>query len=231
MIQQIEPSFPTSSAQRTPCMLVLDISGSMLNKVKGTAHTRIHELNQGLKLLQKDLIEDEAASTRVQLAIVAVGGPDGDARLITDWTDALEFEPPVLQAKGPTPLGQGMRLALQHVEEQKHRLQQHGIPYHRPWIMVISDGDPTDGPQLWDTVARECRAAEQNKRCVIFPIGVAGANLEYLKQLSATPPARLTETKFKEYFQWLSSSLQSISKSAPGSKVVLPASSPWASFN
>ena len=224
------PSFPTSFTQRTPCMLVLDASGSMGTKINGGARTRIDELNGGLRLLRNELREDETASVRVQLAIVSVGGPDHRARLCMDWTDATEFEPPVMEADGPTPLGQGMRLALHHVDRHKAELNQFGIPYTRPWIMVISDGEPSDRGDVWKAITEECRAAEAAKRCVIFPIGVEDGNLEMLQMLSNTRAARLSSTNFSKYFQWLSASLSCVSRSQGTDSVALPATSPWAYF-
>ena len=119
-------------AQRTPCMLVLDASGSMDEIVPATGRKRIEELNQGLALLQRELLNDDTAAQRVQLAIVCVGGPAGDADLLMDWTDAMQFQPPRLTAGGRTPLGQGMRLALQHVEQQETIAQGQWHRVHAP---------------------------------------------------------------------------------------------------
>jgi uncharacterized protein YegL len=229
-MNHIAPSYHNSPWQRTPCMLVLDASGSMSMKVKGKSNTRIDELNQGLKLLKSALCRDDTAANRVQLAIVQVGGPAHTAELMMNWTDARDFEPPIIRADGPTPLAQGMRLALHHVDQQKTELNLNGIPYTRPWIMVISDGEPSDGPQVWRAIVEECRAAESAKRCAIFPIGVEDGNLDVLQELSSTRAARLSSTHFSEYFLWLSASLSSVSRSRTGDSVVLPAPDGWAFF-
>lgn len=227
-MKEIAPIYHANPSQRTPCLLVLDASGSMDEIVEATGRPRIEELNNGLALLQQELINDETASQRVQLAIVCVGGPAGDADLLMDWTDAMQFQPPRLFPGGLTPLGQGLRLALHYVEQQKQTLKQFGIGYTRPWIMVISDGDPTDDPATWQAVTQECRAAELAKKCVIYPIGIADANLAVLQQISATPALKMSEAKFREYFQWLSSSLSSMSRSRPGDNVQFAAVNPWA---
>lgn len=226
-MQEIRPQYHNNPSQRTPCMLVVDASGSMDEIVAATGRKRIEELNDGLAILQQELMADDTASQRVQLAIVCVGGPAGEADLLMDWTDAYQFQAPRLFAGGQTPLGQGMRLALQYVEQQKRQLQVNGIGYTRPWIMVISDGEPTDDPGVWQSVTQECRAAEAAKRCVIYPIGVADANMNAMQQLSSTPALKLSEAKFREYFQWLSKSLTEMGKSKPGDQVQLPAPSPW----
>lgn len=222
------PSYHLDPSQRTPCMLVLDISGSMSRQHPQANASGIQELNRGLIVLRDALQEDEAALYRVQLAIVTVGGPRDEARLMLSWTDAADFEPPTLTAGGSTPLGQGMRLALHHVEQHKQTLRMEGVPYTRPWIMVISDGSPTD-TTVWQAAAQDCLNAERLKRCVIYPIGVEGADLPRLQQLSSTPAKSLSAARFAEYFRWLSASLSMVSTSLDGDSVVLNASSPWES--
>jgi uncharacterized protein YegL len=48
-----------------------------------------------------------------------------------------------------------------------------------------------------------------------------------LQELTTTSVARLASTRFKEYFQWLSSSLTSVSRVRSGEPAVLPARDPW----
>lgn len=226
----IDPRFHSNPSQRTPCMLVLDTSGSM--NTRGPAgRRRIDELNDGLKMLHTELLSDRTAALRVQLAVVRVGGQADDSQLLMEWTDVKDFVPPDLDASGLTPLGHGMRLALHHVDRHKVLLRQNGISYTRPWIMVISDGEPSDPPAVWQAVVQECRAAEAARRCAIFPIGVEDANGAVLQQLSATRVARLSTAKFQQYFQWLSNSLEKLSHSRPGESVVLPPTDSWAVFD
>ena len=140
--------YASNPNQRTPCVLVLDTSGSMEN-MTSSGRTRIQELNLGLRAFHASLQEDPAALTRVQVGIITIGGPSDDASVLMDWTDANMFEPFDLVADHTTPLGEGMRLALAMVEQSKQNLRNAGISYTRPWIMVITDGDPTDDDATW----------------------------------------------------------------------------------
>lgn len=212
--------------QRTPCVLVLDASGSM-DTVGSNGKTRIAALNEGVAILEQHLREDDTASTRVQLAIVSVGGPGEDADVMMDWTDAINFQAFTLRTGGATPLGRGVQLALELIETSKRNLDAAGIGYTRPWMMIISDGEPTDEKNLWATAAKECRAAEANKKVEIFAIGVEGADLQTLGELSSKPPLMLDGIKFKELFVWLSSSLSAASRSRPGDALQLPSTDPW----
>ena len=212
--------------QRTPCVLILDASGSM-NTTGARGQTRISELNDGIRTLEQALKSDDAAISMVQLGIVTVGGPSNTADVLMDWTDVENFEAFPLTADGSTPLGTGVRLGLQMIDQIKQDLRSNGINYTRPWMMIITDGEPTDSASDWAAAAQECRDSEAAKKVEVFTIGVDGANLATLSQLSVRPPVMLDGLKFKELFLWLSSSLSAASKSRPGDALALPSLDPW----
>lgn len=212
-------------SQRTPCVLVLDHSSSM-DTVTNTGRSRIDELNAGLRAFASELHKDEVAESRVQIAIVSVCGDQ--AELMLDWTDADEFEPFELRTSGSTPLGQGIIIALDCIEEQKQLLREHGIGYTRPWIFILTDGEPTDSSGMWKQACAAARQAEAAGRVIIFPVGVADANLSKLSEISANKPKALESTHFRELFVWLSASLSTITRSKPGDEVSLPSVDGWA---
>ena len=218
--------YSSNPNQRTPCVLVLDASGSM--ETSGpNGKTRIEALNEGVQVLEKHLREDDTAITHVQLAIISVGGPANEAGVMMDWTDVNSFQAFALKTGGTTPLGKGMQLALELIEQGKQNLRSAGINYTRPWIMVISDGEPTDASDDWALAVKGCRNAEASKKVEIFAIGVEGANLQRLGELSSKPPLMLDGVKFKELFVWLSSSLSAASRSRPGDTIQLPPTDVW----
>lgn len=219
--------FPKAS-QRTPCVLVLDASGSM-EEMSSSGATRIEEMNKGVRALKDDLTNDSIARNRVELSIVCVGGPAGEADLLMDWTDVPGFMPPALSAGGMTPLAKAMHIALQQVEDRKRFYRSNGNAYTRPWIIVISDGEPTDDPADWQEACRTSLAAIADKKVVIFSVGVdADADLKVLGQISDKPAIAMNSVKFSDFFQWLSRSLSSVSQSRSGDEVQLPPIDAWA---
>jgi uncharacterized protein YegL len=91
-----------------------------------------------------------------------------------DWTDASAFRAFELTADANTPLAKGLMVALRLIEEQKQAYRSHGINYTRPWVMVITDGAPTDSDADWQAAALACRAAEGARKCVIYPVAWRG---------------------------------------------------------
>jgi uncharacterized protein YegL len=219
--------YASNTAQRTPCILVLDASGSMNTKERN-GFTRIQMLNQGIVALHAALMADDIALSRVQIAIVNVGGPTDEPELILDWTDAEAFQPFELVANHSTPLAKGVCVALDAIEEQKNRLRSAGIAYTRPWMMIITDGEPTDQPHGWNEACQRLQTAERGQKVQVYPVGVGEADLTKLGQLSQTRPMRMDNVRFRELFVWLSASLGQISRSAPGDRVHLPSTDPWA---
>lgn len=207
--------FVDNANQRTPCVLVLDCSGSM-------AGPSISELNVGLQQLETSLKDDKTARTRVQLLIIEAAG---EVKVVSDWCDAIDFSAPVMEVSGATPLGEAMDLALQSIEQQKGVYKQNGIAYTRPWIIVISDGAPTDD---WQPVAERCRSAEASKKVEIFPVGVNNADLSILSSFAHKGALKLNGLAFKELFVWLSQSTSRASQSKASEQIQLPAVSGWA---
>jgi uncharacterized protein YegL len=188
----------------------------------------IEQLNAGLKLLEEELKADAIASKRVRLLLVEFGGMD-DARVVGDWQDAMDFVAPVLVADGTTPAGQAVELALDRIEDQKQQFRAAGVAYTRPWLFLMSDGQPTDS---WQQAADRCRQAEAANKVAVFPLAVgAGANPATLGQFSAKGEAavkQLDGLKFRELFQWLSASMKVVSQARPGGQAQLPAADAWA---
>ena len=216
MTEEVIPdiSLVDNTSQRLACVLVLDGSASMADR--GAETDAIRELNAGLQVLEAELKGDDIASQRVQVLVIRLGDDDRVETLV-DWTDAMDFSAPTIEASGRTPLGAAMRLALRKIEEQKAEYRAHGISYNRPWVFAITDGFPTDPD--WEDAAEECRAAEESRKVAIFAIGTSGADLEKLAKFSTRKPVRLDGLKFKELFLWLSQSASSASQEGPGETV------------
>lgn len=218
MVDIPDVALQDNTSQRLPCVLLLDGSGSMDG-------APIDELNAGLRLLEQELKKDDTASQRVQLLVIQFGG-DRDVEVLVDWTDAMSFTAPQLTASGLTPMGDAVRLGLQKIEEQKKRYRDNGIAYNRPWVFMITDGEPSDDD--WQQAAAQSRVAEQKGQLIFFGIGAgADADLTKLAAFSTRKPVRMQGLKFRELFLWLSRSTTSASKQAPGSNVQLAPPSDW----
>jgi uncharacterized protein YegL len=138
---------------------------------------------------------------------------------VQDFVTIEHFDPPQLKADGLTPMGEALSLALDVLEKRKLVYKNHGIPYYRPWVFLITDGAPTDS---WQAAAQDLREAEVKNRLLFFSVAVQGADMNTLKQISMRPPVLLNSLDFRDLFMWLSSSMKRVSSGKIGEAIALP---------
>jgi uncharacterized protein YegL len=201
-----------------PCILLLDVSRSM-------SGARINSLNAGLRSFKDSLTEDDLAKNRVQVAVVTFSGATS---VIQDFVTASDYNPPTLLPEpGGTQMSSAILKAIEMIKERKDLYKSAGVEYYRPWIFLITDGEPTDGIDLFNQAAQVVKKGEADKAFAFFSVGVEDADLDQLKLLSLRPPVALKGLQFKTMFGWLSKSLSSVSSSQVGDKVALPSFESW----
>lgn len=195
---------------RIPICLVLDTSYSM----EGPAIT---ELSEGVKLFFDAIRRDGVAKYAAEICIVTFGGT---AQKVLDFMSIERQDTPVLVASGNTPMGQGVSIALDLLEARKDEYRRAGVDYYQPWMVLMTDGEPTD--DITDASTR-IDALVATKKLSIFPIGIGpSVNMQALGKLSpGRQPLRLKGLNFNEFFVWLSRSVSRVSQSTPGEHVAL----------
>lgn len=214
------PEFMDNPENRCPVTLLLDTSASM----KGQA---IAELNAGLRSFQHQILSDDLASLRVELALIAFGG---EARVVQHFDTVDEIGPPTLEAAGDTPMVAALDLGLKLTDARKAVYRANGIHYYRPWVFLITDGAPTDG-EAWQHAALDMQEADLTGRLTFFTVGVQGADMAILREIASPnrPPLMLRGLDFRALFRWLSASVRRVSQSRIGTeRLSLPPVDGWA---
>lgn len=197
-LPQTEAAYETEP--KCLCLLLLDTSGSMAGR-------RITELNEGLQRLRQMLLEDGAAAEQIELSVISFGPVE--TRM--GFTPAQAFYPPLLQASGATPMGEAIAHGLGLLDERKSDYRASGVGFHRPLVLLITDGASTDS-------IHEARClihtGEGNRDFMFYPVGFEGANMAQLAELSVRAPLQLKRLGIPELFEWLSSSLGAITRSS-----------------
>lgn len=192
---------------RCACALILDTSGSM-------SGDPIRALNEGLRVFHRELMNDEQARKRVDVAIVEF---NSNVRVVQDFVTAESFQPPTLTASGLTDMVGGIKQGLDLLNRRKAIYKSNGVPFYRPWAFLITDGQASGYEQL----ALRIREDEANKHVSFFAVGVNNADMSCLRQISVRDPIMLDGINFKEMFLWLSASLGQVSRSTLGKMVPL----------
>lgn len=205
--------FAENPEPRCPCVLLLDTSASMTG-------TPIQALNDGLEIFKDNLITDELAKKRVEVAIISF---DNQVKIVQDFITADQFENPILTAQGQTYMGTAIHKALDMIATRKSEYRNNGITYYRPWVFLVTDGEPQgESEKVVKEAGDRVKQEEDSKRVAFFAVGVEGANMDKLGEIVQRTPLKLRGLNFREMFIWLSASMQQVSHSQVDEQVALP---------
>jgi uncharacterized protein YegL len=195
---------------RVPVCLCLDTSGSMTG-------APIKELNEGVRTFIDELKKDEVAKYSAEVCVVTFGD---FPKTELDFASLMSQNIPVLEAHGNTPMGKGVELALDLLDKRKREYAEAGVDYYQPWLVLMTDGVPTDSI---DGAVKRTLELLDNRKLTIFPIAIGNsADMTVLKMFSpARTPLRLNGLNFSDFFSWLSKSVSRVSQSIPGQEVPL----------
>jgi len=194
---------------RLPVVLVLDTSGSM-------AGTKIDELNKGIYEFASTIRGTYEMAAALDIAVVTFSS---SVEVINEFIPGDKFQPRPIHAHGATSMGNAVLKAIDLIRERSMAYRSQGIKYYRPWLWLMSDGEPTDD---WEHAAEVAQQAERRKELKMFTVAIGqDCNIDILKRFSDSKPISISGLKFSRMFMWLSSSLESILRSE-NSDVSLP---------
>ena len=203
---------------RLPICLCLDTSGSMDG-------SPINELNKGVQYFFDAIKSDEITRYSVELAVVSF---NSEAEIISDFSDIDRQKLTLLKADGGTSMGKGVDLALSILEKRTKEYSSKGVDYYQPWLVLMSNGEPTDNIS---STTRRVQELSEKKKLTVFSVAIGSdADINILKQFSSMKNNLVLKVKsaehFKEFFGWLSQSVSVASQSVPSDKPSLPPTSP-----
>ena len=211
--------FAENPEPRCACLLLLDVSGSMTGQP-------IQQLNDGLAYFKQCIEGDTLASLRTEIGVVSFSNFPVK---VHDFSTVDAFTPPALVAGGGTVISTAIDAALDMVEERKATYRANGITYYRPWVWLICDGKPEhDDLNDWERAKDRVKQAESDNQVAFFVVGVEGADMTELDSIGNRQALKLRGLDFNSMFQWLSSSMSSVSQSQPSDAVPLSNPSGWA---
>lgn len=181
---------------RLPVCLCLDISSSM------SFNDKIDQLNEGMALFYKSIGEDEDTTNVVEIAVVTFGEFPPVAKCVRDFSGVdIQQTPPVLNASGYTPLGEGVNLALDLIEKRKDCFRKVGISCFRPWLIIMSDGNP-EGNSPAELVRAQQRVAKAtaNKKIITLTISIGNDDNPELSKMGGNTLLHLKEDGISNFF-------------------------------
>jgi uncharacterized protein YegL len=180
---------------RRPLILVLDTSGSM---GRPAGSPRIGQLRGSVANLVAFLRSNPGLRAQVDIAVLTFGstvrehtGLAAGRTLHEAFAPVSAIELPEFAAEGRSAMLPALRRALELGREYRSVLDGHGITCLTPIIWLLTDGAPTDADGALQD-ARSCQPtadllseAERRGDCLVFAVGVAGADEELLGLLTS----------------------------------------------
>lgn len=204
---------PRAGAIHQPVVLMLDTSESM---GWGQPPLKIDQLNTGVRAFTESWKDDELGEI-IDVAIVTF---DDEAYLHQGFQSAASLPPfQPLVAEGTTAMGAALNMSLDVIADYKTRLRTSGTEYHRPWIVCITDGEPSDRSVV-QQAAQRLRSEEAVRGVVGYCMGVDGFNTGRAAEIFEKDNIlSLKNYNFNAIFDFLRNSLVAVSQPHGGSEV------------
>lgn len=200
------PKIINVSEPHMALMFLLDTSGSMIGMP-------IEELNAAINRFKEQVCKDEKTKQILDVAIIEF---NNEWRVIQDFVPVEFMQKVELEASGSTYLEGALDKAIEMVNERSHFYRRSGCEPYKPWIVLISDGEPFDNPE---TLSSKIENMVSKEKLAFWSLAVPGANTELLHKLSGKRVLNLEDYDFKGFFDWVNKSMRAVSTSSPGEKV------------
>ena len=199
------PIIVSANEPHMALLFLLDTSGSMTGMP-------IEELNAGINRFKKQVCEDEKTKSVLDVAIIEF---NSNWKVVQDFVPVEYMKEVNLEAGGSTYLQKPLEKAIEMVDERSRFYRRSGSEPYKPWIVLISDGEPFDNPEELASTINEMVSKE---KLAFWSLAVPGANTELLHKLSGKRVLNLEEYDFKGFFDWVNKSMRAVSTSSPGEK-------------
>ena len=213
-----QAEFADNPEARCSIVLIIDVSGSMRGR-------KIDTVNRALGKFRDIIQEDSLTALRADVAVIEF---DHEARVVQDFTNGTDFEPPELSVKGGTNYSNAINLALDITEARKRSYRDGGISYYRSLAYFLTDGLPEhDNNEALAQAADRIAEAEASQSIALFTFAISEpgnpADMSSLAKLAPRAAVELTNMEQLEgSIEWLSKSVAAVSVSQPGENIRLP---------
>jgi len=203
------PAIINASESHMALVFLLDTSGSMGWPEDDPP---IRNLNEGLNRFKTEVCENKQTKDILDIAIVEF---NSDFRVVQDFVPVEYMESVNLVATGGTTISPAIREALRMVDDRSRFYRRSGSEPYKPWILLISDGAPSDDITA---IAQEIKAMEDAGKVSFRSLGVGDYDSKTLHQLSGEKVMKMKGVDFSSFFDWVNKSMRSVSQSSPGER-------------
>jgi uncharacterized protein YegL len=176
-------------------------------------------LSVGLQDLLSSLAAETDQCPGLDLGVVTFAN---HARVAIPMAPLGEARLPKLAFGGGSALAAALALGLDLIADQSAVYQRGNVASHRPWVVVITDGPPTD--DISNVLVRlHSLEASTPSQLTLLPVVLDANDVHVLPKLSTLHQwANLSPPELGGLFRWLSEALLRVLEQPPGTQVLLP---------
>ena len=215
------------------CLLLLDCSGSMADEQFRDASSDLYpypidKLNQALEIFHQQAQADQTSRNVIDVCAITFGGARPNIAeevkvLNEQFVPIGDWTPPTLKAYGRTPLWEALEVAIDIAGKQVEACWSEGIETHIPWIVIFTDGIPTDSDnenRVRELIRQANTGTETNQygHIKIWIIATRGADLKVCKSITNRVIA-MDDHDYTQIFDWLRKSMVTLTRSKVGDKI------------
>lgn len=229
-----------NTASRLPVCLCIDLSHSMLRVIseEGTVDTGrtefkdgqewrivegginlISEVERGVNLFYDAIRNNDQARLSCEISVVTFSD---DSNILEDFTSIdskSDFSINYDEIGNNTAMGKGVEKALELLENRKKSYKLNGVDHYQPWLVLFTDGEPSDNVSC---AQQKCRELENQEKLTVFTFALSDdVNKSILSGFSKRKPISIRNDKIDKFFEWLGKSVSIVSQSKVGDKVKL----------
>jgi uncharacterized protein YegL len=175
--------FASPIARPLPVILLLDVSKSM------ALNGKIEALNASVADMLKTLRDEQSHDFEVQVAIITFGKEHAQLHQPLQEVSRIMWQP--LEADGRTPMGAAIKMATELIEDR----QQVPSRAYAPTLVLVSDGQPTDGEE-WKTALQKLFLSHRASKAARFALAIGDdADEEVLKAFVNDPSGKVFQAQ------------------------------------
>ena len=133
-----------------------------------------------------EIISDDMTRYSADIAILTFGGI---VEQVFEFGSIEEQQIPEFRARSTTPMAAAVLEAITLLENRKNAYKSNGVDYFQPWIVLMTDGTPTDELSVINEATSKTQELINNKKLTMFTIGI-GDDVDMDFSVSPPPPPR-----------------------------------------
>lgn len=189
--------------RRLPVYFLIDVSDSMVGEP-------IEAVQNGMEMVITQMRGDPYALETMYLSVLVFAAR---AEIRAPLEELIVFKLPDLPISTGTSLGAGLNLLMDCLEMDIQKTTKAKKGDWKPLIFLFTDGAPTDAPT--NAISRWNKKYRAGANLIVVTFG-DNADINLLQQLSETVLTLkdTTPASFREFFRWVSASMQVSSQAA-----------------